>query len=145
IKEMIQLDYNNEIELIKFVEKSGYFSKPLIVYKEAFENSRPNVIGLDNIQNKSTNVSTNMDVLTINFSQEMDIRFRNFQLGSLGEESVIRFKDFRGFSNDGKSVSFGIEKLKPLKKYQIVVGSGFRNIDGFPLIPYLIEFETVDK
>ncbi|MDP2684470.1 MAG: hypothetical protein Q8P20_05440, partial [bacterium] len=46
IKEMIQLDYNNEIELIKFVEKSGYFSKPLIVYKEAFENSRPNVIGL---------------------------------------------------------------------------------------------------
>ncbi|MDP2724352.1 MAG: hypothetical protein Q8O72_16495, partial [Bacteroidales bacterium] len=62
IKEMIQLDYNNEIELIKFVEKSGYFSKPLIVYKEAFENSRPNVIGLVLPANKYAAFSANRNV-----------------------------------------------------------------------------------
>ena len=74
----------------------------------------------------------------------MDTRFRNFQLGPLGEENVIRIKDFQGFSEDEKSVSFSIEKLEPSKKYQIVVGSGFRNAEGIPLIPYLIEFQTTE-
>ncbi len=145
IKEMIELDYNNENELIEFVEKSGYFNKPLNVFKEAFEKSRPKVESVDKIQNQSTNEQTDINVLTINFSQKMDTRFRNFQFGPLGEDNVIRIKDFRGFSEDGKSVSFGIEELKPSKKYQIVVGSGFRNIDGVPLIPYLIEFEMIEK
>lgn len=134
IKEMIELDYNNESELIKFVEKSAYFDKPLNTYKETFEKSRPKV----------ESIETDIDVLTIHFSQKMDTRFRNFQLGPLGEENVIRIKDFQGFSEDGKSVSFGIEKLEPSKKYQIVVGSGFRNTEGIPLIPYLIEFETTE-
>tara|TARA_Y100000782_G_scaffold115422_1_gene158272 strand:+ start:2290 stop:3573 length:1284 start_codon:yes stop_codon:yes gene_type:complete len=145
IKEMIELNYNNEKELIEFVEKSGYFSTPLNTYKEAFEKSRPKVESVDKIQNQSTNVETNIDVLTINFSQRMDPRFRNFQLGSLGEENVIRIKDFQGFSEDRKSVSFGIEELEPSKKYQLIVGSGFRNANGIPLIPYLIEFETTEK
>ncbi|PHS03137.1 MAG: hypothetical protein COA88_16025 [Kordia sp.] len=145
IKEMIELDYNNENELIEFVEQSRYFNNPLNTYKEIFEKSRPKVESVDTIKNKSTNVQTNINVLTINFSQKMDMRFRNFQLGPLGEESLIRIKDFKGFSKDGKSVSFGIEDLELSKKYQIVVGSGFRNIDGIPLIPYLIEFETIEK
>ena len=144
IKEMIELDYNDESELIKFVEKSEYFDKPLNSFKEAFEKSRPKVESVDKIQNRSTNVQTDIDVLTIHFSQKMDTRFRNFQFGPLGEENVIRIKDFQGFSEDGKSVSFGIEQLEPSKKYQIVVGSGFRNTDGVPLIPYLIEFETAE-
>jgi len=138
VKEMIELDYNNENELIKFVENSEYFDKSLNSYKEAFEKSRPKVESVEDIE-------TNIDVLTIHFSQNMDTRFRNFQFGPLGEEAVIRIKDFKGFSEDGKSVSFGIEKLEPSKKYQILVGSGFRNIDGVPLIPYLIEFETNKK
>lgn len=139
IKEMIELDYSNENELIKFVEKSAYFDKPLKSYKEAYEKSRPKVKSVDRIENK-----INDDVLTIHFSQKMDTRFRNFQLGPLGEENVIRIKDFKGFSEDGKSVSFGIEKLEPSKKYQIVVGPGFRNTNGIPLIPYLIEFKTTE-
>lgn len=145
IEQMIQLDYNNENELIEFVEKSNYFSKPLKTYKEVFENKRPSVISLEEIKNGSLNVKTNIETLTINFSQQMDTRFRNFQLGSLGEENVIRIKEFIGFSKDGKSVSFGIEKLEPSKKYQIIVGSGFRNTQGIPLIPYLIEFNTTEK
>ncbi|MCI2230437.1 hypothetical protein MC378_14755 [Polaribacter sp. MSW13] len=145
IEQMIQLDYNNENKLIEFVEKSNYFSKPLKTYKEVFENKRPSVISLGEIKNESLNVKTNIKTLTINFSQQMDTRFRNFQLGSLGEENVVRIKEFIGFSKDSKSVSFGIEKLEPSKKYQIIVGSGFRNTQGVPLIPYLIEFNTNEK
>jgi hypothetical protein len=40
------------------------------------------------------------------------------------------------------TVRFEIEKLEPSKKYQIAVGAGFRNKNGIPLIPYLIEFKT---
>lgn len=145
IMEMIELDYNNERELIKFVDKSGYFNTPLNTVKETFEKSRPQVVGLENIENGSINVSTNLNVLTIHFSQKMDTRFRGFQLGPLGEENVIRLKDFQGFSEDGKAVSFGIEDLEPSKKYQIVVGSGFINTNGVPLVPYLIEFETNEE
>lgn len=145
IEQMIELDYNNENKLIQFVEKSRYFSKPLKTYKEAFDNKRPSVISLGEIQNRSLNVNTNIQTLTINFSQQMDTRFRNFQLGSLGEENAIRIKEFVGFSKDGKSVSFGIEKLELSKKYQIIVGSGFRNTQGIPLIPYLIEFNTTEN
>ena len=142
---MIELDYNNESELIKFVEKSEYFDKPLNSHKEAFEKSRPKVESVDKIQNKSTNIQTNIDVLTIHFSQIMDTRFRNFQLGPLGEKNVIRIKNFQGFSEDEKSVSFGIEKLEPSKKYQIVVDSGFRNAEGIPLTPYLTEFQITEQ
>lgn len=145
IEQMIQLDYNNENELIQFVEKSRYFGKPLKTYKEAFDNRRPRVLSLGEIQNGSLNVSTDMKTLTVNFSEQMDTRFRNFQLGSLGEENVIRIQEFIGFSKDGKSVSYRIEKLEPSKKYQIIVGSGFRNTQGIPLIPYLIEFNTAEK
>jgi hypothetical protein len=145
IELMINLQYNNEEELIKFVEKSGYFSKPLAEYKVAFEDSRPRATGLGEIQNKSKDVSTDIDILTINFSQQMNTQNRNFELGPLGKENVIRITDFLGFSEDGKSVSFQIEKLEPLKTYQIIVGSSFRNIDGVPLVPYLIDFSTAKK
>ena len=70
--------------------------------------------------------------------------FSNFQLGPLGEDNLIRIKDFLGFSEDGKSVSFGIEKLEFSEKHQVDVGSGFRNTGGAPLIPYLIEFGTTE-
>jgi len=144
IEQMIKLDYNDEKKLIEFVEKSNYFSKPLKTYKEVFESKRPSVISLGEIENKSMNVKTNIETLTINFSQKMDTNFRNFQLGSLGEENVVRIKEFIGFSKDGKSISFLIEQLEPLKKYQIIVGSGFRNTQGIPLTPYLIEFNTTE-
>ena len=145
IKQMIELDYNDETALITFVEKSGYFSKPLKEYKEPFEKSRPSVVGLEGIKNNSTTVSTTLEVLTITFSEAMNTEVRNFELGPLGEDNLIRLKDFRGFSEDKLSVSFGIEKLEPNKKYQIIVGSGFRNITGVPLRPYLIEFVTTGE
>jgi len=90
-------------------------------------------------------VKTNINTLTISFSQEMDSLNRGFELGSLGEDNVIRISDYIGFSDDGKSVSFKIEDLAPSKKYQIIVSSRFCNTDGVPLIPYLIEFQTADK
>ena len=73
----------------------------------------------------------------------MDTRFRNFEIGPLGKEHLIRFKEFHGFSKDKTALHFNIEPLEAAKTYQIIVGSGFRNSQGIPLKPYLIEFTTI--
>lgn len=142
IAQMIELNYNNENDLIQFVETSKYFSQPLKNYKHAFESKRPKVVNIKEFSNNSLDVATDIKTLTINFSQQMDTRFRNFEIGKLGKENVLRLKEFIGFSNNNQSLSFKIEPLKPNKTYQLIVGSGFRNIKGVPLKPYLIEFKT---
>lgn len=145
IQTMIELNYNNEASLIDFVEQSGYFTQPLLNYKTQFENRRPKVTHIDHIPQNATNVMPGLDILTIHFSEAMDARFRNFQLGPLGEEHLMRITDFIGFSEDAKSVSFKIQPLEANKTYQLQVGFGFRNNEGIPLIPYLIDIKTANK
>jgi len=71
----------------------------------------------------------------------LDKRYRNFELGPLGESNLIRLKNFIGFSDDGRSSTFDIE-LKPNQRYQLIVGVGFMTESGIALIPYLIDFNT---
>lgn len=143
VKEMIELDYNNEIELLKFVDRSEYFSKSSKNLKKAFVKNRPKVIGIKQFKNRSNKVSSNIKEFTINFSNKIDTAYRNFEYGPLGENNVLRLKKFVGYSTDGKSVIFEIE-LKPNQRYQILVGSQFRNENGVSLKPYLVDF-TTDK
>lgn len=145
ISEMIELDYNDEQELVAFVEQSGYFKKPMDTYKTAFEESRPTVLNLGTLENNSENVAVNIQELIIHFSQPMDTNARNFQLGSLGEDYVLRIEAYQGFSEDQKSVRFKIAPLSPTTQYQIVVGSGFTSEAGVPLVPYLIDFKTTGE
>jgi len=142
IKEMIALDYNNENELIEFVEKSGYFDKPLLTYKESFEKSRPRVVGLKPLENRNPNVDPTINKLTIEFSEPMTKQFRNFEYGPLGEDALVSIKNVLGWSDDGKELIIEIETLTPNRKYQITVGSGFRNLKSIPLKEYLVDFNT---
>lgn len=145
VKEMIELDYNNPIQLAKYVDKSGYFPKSTAKYEKDFEKIRPQVIGIKPFKNGDKRVSPSVSEITVEFSEEMNKTYRNFQFGPLGEEAVCRLKRFIGFSEDGKSVSFEIEPLKPNKHYQLVIGNGFRNKNGIAIKPFLIDFATTDK
>lgn len=144
IKEMIELDYNNETELGKYVDKSGFFDKSYKRLKGDYENSRPKLINIKEFKNGNQIVNLNLTQITIEFSAVMDKRFRNFELGPLGEKNLLKLKKFIGFSEDGKSASFEIE-LKPNQQYQIIIGEGFRNDKGISLKPYLVDFKTSDK
>jgi len=144
VKEMIQLDYNNEAALEDLVNRSGYFSKTLKELKAAYEQSRPVVTGIREFENNNKNVSSSITTISFDFSEKMDKAFRNFEFGPLGESAVLRFANFRGFAEDGKSISFDI-KLEPGKQYQIVLGPGFRTESGISLQPYLVDFRTADK
>ena len=99
--------------------------------------------GIKEFKNGSKKVDPNLMQVTIKFSAKMDKRYRNFELGPLGETNLLKIKAFTGFSDDGYSASFSVA-LKPNKQYQLVLGSGFRNENGIPLKPYLIEFTTAE-
>ncbi|RWU04935.1 hypothetical protein [Pedobacter chitinilyticus] len=143
IKEMIELDYNKEEDLIAFVEKSKYFAKPLAVYKEAFEKSRPQVIGIKEFENNSQNVDVNTKTVTLYFSQPMNVNSRGFDYGPTGEKNVLMVQKVLGFSEDKKSFSYEV-KLEPNRHYQSVVTERFRNEAGIPLKAYLINFKTAE-
>lgn len=144
VKEMIDLDYNNDIELIKFVEKSKYFDQPLSFYKDHFEKERPKVIEIKPFINGDKNVDPNIKIITLNFSQPMNVKKRGFDYGSLGENNVLKVQKVIGFTEDKKSFSFEV-MLEPNKRYQCIVNDNFMDINNYPLKPFLIDFTTADK
>lgn len=142
VKNMITLYYNNEEALIDFVEKSQYFESPLLSYKSEFEVKRPKVTGIIGLENQDAGVDPATRSFTILFSKPMNPEYRNFEYGPLGESNVLRITKVIGFSADNRSFTFEAA-MEHGKQYQLVVNSGFTSQDGFPLVPYLIDFKTM--
>ena len=143
IKTMIELNYNNEKELEKFIDKSLYFVKKFKVLKEDYEKNCLKVVKITQFNNSKT-VNPSISKMTIEFSGKIDQRFRNFEVGPLGENNVLPIKSFIGYADDGKSAIFEIE-LKPKKRYQLIVGANFRDENGIGLKPYLIDITTSEN
>ena len=142
IREMIELDYANSVLLAKYVDESGYFSRSFKTLAKEFEKNRPKVLGIDQFKNGQRSVDPKTTQLTIRFSREMNADYRNFDFGPLGQEYSMRIRNFRGFSADRKSCTFEIEPLQPNRRYQLVIGRGFRDMAGISLAPYLINIST---
>lgn len=142
IKTMIELDYENELEIDAFIQKANFFSTSLDELEKDYEKRRPTVSAIKPFDNFSQKVSPEIKQITIEFSEVMNQEFRNFDYGPLGEEAVVRFAKIVGWSKDGKSLTIEIEDLIPNKKYQLTIGSGFRNLNNVPLKSYLIDFRT---
>lgn len=141
IREMIELDYENEAQVEKFVDDTKLFSQPLSALYRAFEQQRPRVVGIRQFPNGSQQVDPRLTQLTIEFSTPMDANARGFELGPLGEDAALRISKFIGFSEDGKSATFEVA-LQPNRRYQLVPSYRFRTEDGLPLGTYLIDFRT---
>ncbi|MBN9299720.1 MAG: hypothetical protein J0I41_22145 [Filimonas sp.] len=141
IAEMITLDYNNANALNAFVDKSGYFGKTTAQLMAAYEAGRPVVSGIKQFTNGDTQVSPQVTQVTLVFSQPMDPQYRNFDFGPLGKDALLSVKKFNGFSDDKLSATFEVA-MEPGKHYQLLIGEGFRSVDGVPLKPYLVEITT---
>ncbi len=145
IQELIDLDFNNSLSVEKYMDSTKYFPKSIKNLKKDFEKTRPKVVGIKPFKNGSKNVSPNISQLTVEFSSAMHKNYRNFKFGPLGESNSVKLTKMIGLSEDGKSISFEIEPLKPNKRYQLIVGEGFRNKMEVQIKPYLIDFTTADK
>lgn len=141
IKDMILLDYNNEAALNAFVDQSGYFERTTAELKEQYEAGRPVVTGIAQFKNGDKNVNPKLTQVTITFSQKMDKRFRNFDFGPLGKDHLLALKQFIGFAEDGMSATFAVA-METGKHYQLLIGEGFRSVNGVQLKPYLVDVET---
>ncbi len=144
IKDLIELDYTNEKQVNVFIDQLNFFSKPLATLQKEYDAIRPTVVDIHPLKNYSTTVNPNTKQITLNFSQPMNQNSRNFDFGPLGEKATIKFKKQIGYSKDSKSYTFEIQDLEPNKKYQLLIGSGFKNQQGAALKPYLIEFKTAN-
>ncbi len=142
IKQMIELDYNMEDELIAFVEESKYFSDALSTYKQNFENARPFVTKIEPFMNGQNNIDTLVKSVTIYFSQPMRKNSADFDIGPLGNANTMWIKKRTGFSEDGTSYTIEIQPLISNKNYQLWVTDAFVNQNGLPLKPYLIDVST---
>ena len=140
IKEMIELDCSDPMDVREFVNKSKYLSAPYEKLKKNYDSNRPSVVSIREFENKSQTVDPNISSLTINFSKKMNKRFRNFKLGSLGRKKLVPYSDVY-WSEDGRSLILQV-KLSASSRYQIVIDSEFRDTEGRPIEKYLIEFKT---
>lgn len=140
IKQLIELDYSNEDEIASIVDRTNYFSGPIEELSKEYESKRPEVLSVE-LEKNGGYVQAGKKVITVNFSEEMNREYRGFDYGPLGEEHVLRVEEVIGFSEDGKSFSFVVE-VKEDQHYQSTLTTNFRSEAGFPLKPYLIDFET---
>jgi hypothetical protein len=140
IKTMIEIDYNQPKQVEAFVDKTGYFSKPIKQLKKQFERSRPTVIGIKEFKNGSKKVSPGLQTITVSFSSPMDKRFRSTDFGKLGKEYFPEMVGAK-FAEDGKSITYEV-RLKPNQKYQFVVEQSFRTEKAIPLRSYVVQFAT---
>ncbi|MDT3402633.1 DUF2268 domain-containing putative Zn-dependent protease [Mucilaginibacter terrae] len=144
IKQMIELDYNNDADLLAFVDQSEYFNQKSSALKSQYEVSRPAVAGIKPFKNGANDVNPATTQITIEFSTGMNKRSRNFELGPLGMDNLMRVQRFIGFSDDGKQMTIEVE-LKPNRRYQLLLGPRFMNKDGVSINPYLIDFTTAGQ
>jgi hypothetical protein len=141
VKELIELDFSNKVELKKLVDQTKFFPNSIHSLSETYEKARPNVVGISQFKNGSQDVDPNLTKVTIQFSESMNKAYRGFEYGPLGESNVLSVRKVIGFSEDGKSFTFEVS-LKPNERYQSMVSAAFRTPGGYCLKPYLIDFKT---
>lgn len=140
IKEMIELDYNNDTEIEEYVNNSGYFSKTLKELEQQFEERRPTVTAINQFENGSQNVPTNLSEITLNFSQKMDVNIKSTGFGTLGKDGFPKVISI-DFAEDGLSITYKVS-LESNKRYQILLENSYRTENEIPLKPYLVDFKT---
>lgn len=141
IQELVELDFKNPEIVESFVDKTGYFSKPVQDLKQIYEDSRPTVVGIQPFKNGDQKVKPGTTQITIAFSSKMNTQSRGFDYGPLGENHVLSVKKIIGFSEDGKSFTYEAD-LKPNHQHQVLLTNRFQNENGVPLDPYLIDIKT---
>lgn len=141
IKNLIELDYEDKESVEKLVDGTGFLSTALGELEEKFEKSKPTVISIEQFEKRHQNVSSEIKVITLHFSEAMNTKTRGFDYGPLGEDNVLRVQKVIGFSDDKKSFSFEV-KLEKDKQYQSMVTGRFLSEEGYPLVPFLIDFKT---
>ncbi len=141
IKDLIELDYEDSSAVYGFLDQTERFTKSMALLQSDFESSRPYVSKIEPSISKNQKVDPETKTITIQFSEPLNGRNTSIDYGPLGVEAFPKMSFDRKWSEDFKAWTIPIT-LEPNKHYQFMVGENFRNENGDPLRPYLVEFYT---
>jgi len=143
IKELIELDYNNEKEVERIVNNTKLLPKTLEELYNDYDKQRPTVIQIAPFENGSQTVKSGLTKITVTFSEALLKHNTGIDFGPLGQNYCPEILPERVFSTDGMSWTFEAD-LKPNQRYQILISNNFRKENGVRLKPYLIDFKTAE-
>lgn len=147
IKDIIELNYDNDKAVESFLSKSKFFSEKIDKQKliNEYDKNLPYIVKIEP-ENGSVNVSADTKEIRITFSKEMTPKSYSFNLSDKGKE-YFPFTKVVGMENDNKTLVLQAD-LKPNKEYEFVVtNKSFISKDGYPLKDesLLIKFKTGNK
>ena len=143
IKEIIELNYSDTINVEEFLKSSKYYTEPLnkTELRQAFVAKMPYVLKLEPFTNGETLVDTGIKELKIVFSSAMDKKGYSINDGKRGKD-YSPITGVVGFSDDGTSFTLKVN-MKPNHEYEfIITDRSFKSKDGYPLRPYEVNFKT---
>lgn len=148
IKDIIELDFDNELDVLQFLEKSKFFDEKINVeqIKSAYKDKQPKVIKILEFENGSQNVKSDLKQIKILFSKPMNDKI-SISFSKFGKEH-FPLKNIVGLDETGKTLTLDLVDLKPETEYDFyVTDRGTKSKDGFPFIEqeYKISFKTEKK
>jgi hypothetical protein len=148
IKDIIELDFNSELEVLQFLEKSNYFEGKINVeqIKSAYKNKQPKIIRIIEFDNGNQNVKQNIKQIQIVFSKPMNEKI-SISFSKFGKEH-FPLKNIAGLDETKTILTLEIVDLKFDTEYDFyVTNRGTISIDGYPFVEqdYKISFKTEKK
>lgn len=142
IKDLIELDYNNNVEFAKILDGSGFLPMTWNEIRAKYELMRPTVIRISEFKNGSKKISPKLKTITIEFSESMSSCCRSIDFDEAKVGEFLKIKTIIGWSEDKRKFSFEVDKLKPNTNYHLIISNFAKEDGGNRLAPYTIEFGT---
>ncbi|MFV0142849.1 DUF2268 domain-containing putative Zn-dependent protease [Empedobacter falsenii] len=149
IKDIIELNYQDEKEVENFLRKSGFyeegFDKDQLI--KEYEKKQPYIIKIEPFENGSTNIDSSIKEFKIIFSKPMNPKEYSIRFSKKGKEFSPKFSKIE--YNKNNTVLIVNVELIPDKEYEFIIGKNFKSEDGYPLKldnnELIINFKTQKK
>ncbi|HEX8330269.1 MAG TPA: Ig-like domain-containing protein [Hymenobacter sp.] len=141
IKRLIELDYGNDAAVEAFLRETRYYPEPLDKAQllRAYAAHNPVVVSMTPAPLPGGLLDASVKELRFTFSAAMG-PYTGTGYGPGGKEQ-FPVTGRVGFSADRKSYTYQVD-LKPGRTYGLTLESGFKSLDGHPLVPYEVTFRT---
>ena len=143
IQELIELDYKNKETVDSLIDACNFFSKPIQELRIEDEKARPKIKSINSIGENFNEVNPNTTEISFEFSEPLNGLHTGVNYGEMGDKAFPKILE-ANWSEDKRIWTLMVE-LKENHSYQFYITENFRNEEGLPLMPYLLEFKTISK
>ena len=148
IKDIIELDFNRELDVLQLLEKSKYFDEKINIeqIKSTYKENQPKVLKILEFENGLQNVKSDIKQIQIIFSKPMNDNI-SINFSKNGKEH-FPLKKIVGLDETKTILTLETIELKTDTEYDFyITDRGTKSKDGFPFVEpeYKITFKTEKK